>query len=107
MKSLVTIALLLGTGCLITASAGEDQSAGHECVSDAIGNQICPPPNGSIARDAIGNAVCGRGGCMKDAIGNWRCSSTPGGHAGHDAIGNVRCTGGCEAASPSICERLR
>ena len=103
MKGLAITVAFVATCLLCSASADE---LSNECKTNFVGRAVCPPTNGSIAKDALGNLVCGRGDCVMDALGNWKCSVQPGGHAGKDAIGLVRCTGGCESASSSYCETL-
>ncbi len=85
----------------------DDLLADRHCKRSMLGQIVCPPPNGSIAIDAAGTAVCGQGECLKDATGTWMCSIEKGGHAGRNSMGQVVCTGGCEIASPSACEIAR
>jgi hypothetical protein len=84
-----------------------DELAGRECARTMTGRVICPPPGGSIAVSPVGNAVCGRGECLKDASGQWMCAREPGGHVGRNPVGQVVCTGGCEPASDNLCEEAR
>ncbi len=81
--------------------------APQTCLTTSGGEVICPPPNGSIAADAAGRAVCGRGECSKDTDGRWLCSTESGGYVGRNGAGKVVCTGGCEPASGSLCEAGR
>jgi hypothetical protein len=77
------------------------------CLTTSAGQVVCPPPNGSIGADAAGQAVCGRGECLKDSAGRWMCSIEVGGHVGQGATGQAVCTGGCEQASAMLCERAK
>ena len=88
----------------ITASAQSDEPK-RGCICDALGQPVCAPPNGWIAKDALGQPVCGLGQCLKNALGQYVCSSQPGGYAALNALGQVVCTGGCDAASRSSCQR--
>jgi len=75
------------------------------CVKDALQQIVCPPPNGGIAKDPLGQLVCGPGQCVRDPLGQIVCSSQPGGYAGINALGQAACTGGCERATASLCQR--
>jgi hypothetical protein len=77
------------------------------CVIAAGGQMTCPPPSGSLALDAAGHAVCGRGECLQGSDGGWLCSAETGGHVGRKGNTGVACAGGCEAASASVCENAR
>jgi hypothetical protein len=77
------------------------------CVSAVDGQMTCPPSSGSLALDATGHAVCGRGECLQGPDGRWICSAEMGGHVGHKGNAGVACAGGCEAASASLCESPR
>jgi hypothetical protein len=77
------------------------------CMTTSAGQVICPPPSGSIAADAAGQAACGRGECLKDSAGRWMCSMEVGGHVGQGATGQAVCTGGCEQASAMLCESAK
>ena len=81
--------------------------APQTCLTTSAGQVICPPPNGSIAADAAGQVVCGRGECLKDSAGRWMCSIEVGGHVGQSANAQAVCTGGCEQASASLCEAAK
>jgi hypothetical protein len=97
---LCCIAWLLGNGLV----AADERLPQTHCLTSMVGQIICPPPNGSITSDARGVALCGYGECLQDARGQWICSREPGGHVGRTAVGQVACTGGCDAASPALCE---
>jgi hypothetical protein len=75
------------------------------CVKDVIGQVVCSPPGGGIQKDAINQVVCGKGHCIRNAVGQVVCSSQVGGYATKDATGQAVCTGGCESASSSNCQR--
>jgi hypothetical protein len=96
----ITAALMAVMG----ATAQGDESK-RGCINDALGQPVCAPPNGSIAKDALGQPVCGLGQCMKNVLGQFVCSSQPSGYAALNVLSQVVCTGGCEAASRSSCQR--
>lgn len=81
--------------------------APQACLTTSAGQVICPPPNGSIAADAAGQAACGRGECMEESAGHWMCSTEVGGHVARSPAGKAVCTGGCEQASAGICESAK
>lgn len=96
------LALLLHGGF-----SGAQQDGKGGCIADSIGQIYCSPPNGGIMKDSIGQVVCGPGQCVKNSIGQIICSSQSGGYSAISSIGQVVCTGGCEQASQSACQRPR
>jgi hypothetical protein len=98
--------LAVCAAAVLVANAQEPGGA-TRCARDRLGEPVCPPPFGSIARDPTGELVCGAGQCRRDAIGQIVCSSQPGGHVVEDRLGRLVCTGGCEKASAAACERPR
>ena len=54
-----------------------------------------------------GQAVCGKGHCVRDLFGKVTCSSQPGGQVTQDVNGKIMCVGGCEEASASNCQQLK
>jgi hypothetical protein len=83
-------------------------SYGHDgCIKNSIGQPVCAPPNGGIAKNNIGRVVCGLGQCVKNNIDQVICSNKPGGFATKNSIEKVVCTGGCSEASESKCEEPR
>lgn len=103
--SKIVTALITLVAVITVIGAGKVGAQEGGCVKDATGQIICSPPGGGIQKDAMGQIVCGRGQCVRDAIGQIICSSQAGGYAGKDVMGQVVCTGGCEPASSSICQR--
>jgi hypothetical protein len=89
----------------VTSASAQDDEPKRGCISDALGQPVCAPANGWITKDALGQPVCGLGQCLKNALGQYVCSSQPGGYAALNALGRVVCTGGCETASRSSCQR--
>lgn len=100
----VRVTLLLSICLLISVAFADDRIADQHCKTAIGGQVICPPPGGSIAANALGNAVCGHGECQRNAAGVWMCAVEPGGHVGRTASGQVVCTGGCEPAAARLCE---
>ena len=87
----------------IGALAQDEPKSG--CINDVVGQLVCSPPGGSIAKDATGRPVCGLGQCLKSALSQYVCSSQPGGYAALDVVRRIVCTGGCQPASESLCQR--
>ena len=88
----------------------QSQSIGpvpNGCVKELSGKVSCPPMGGEAYMTLSGQAVCGRGRCVREVFGKFTCSSVPGGQISQDAVGNVSCAGGCEEASPSYCQVLQ
>jgi hypothetical protein len=77
------------------------------CYKDLAGKVSCPPFGGEIHVTLSGEAVCGRGRCVRDPFGNITCSSQPGGQVTQDLNNRVKCTGSCEKASAAICQQLQ
>ncbi len=107
MTSMRTIRLAIYCLLVSAVAVADNTLADRHCKTSIPGRVICPPPNGSIATDPLGNVVCGRGECLKNAAGVWMCSIELGGHVGRNASGQVVCTGGCEPAAANTCETAR
>lgn len=75
------------------------------CENNLIGQPVCAPPNGGIAKDIIGNPVCGKGECVVDSIGRVMCAKNAGGAATKNLIDQPVCSGGCEQANAQTCEK--
>ena len=77
-----------------------------DCAKDKTGNVFCSRYLFGGARvDQYGNVVCGKGQCrmgvkFKDSY----CSAVESGGAEVDRFGVVKCYGGCELATPLMCE---
>jgi hypothetical protein len=63
--------------------------------SRELPRMFCPPPGEGIAKDRLGQVLCGPGECVRDGLGKILCSSQPRGYAGRDLLGAVQCIGGC------------
>jgi hypothetical protein len=74
------------------------------CVS-YLNQTVCSPAGGAIM-EHLGQALCGHGQCINE-LGQIICSRQAGGSVVKDNWGQVSCTGGCESASPSYCQRRR
>ena len=78
------------------------------CFRDLLSGTIsCPPLGGDIHVNLSGQAVCGKGRCVRDVFGKVTCSSQPGGQATQDVNGRIMCVGGCEEASASYCQQMK
>ena len=77
------------------------------CFKDLSGNISCPPMGGELHVTLSGQAVCGKGRCVRDLFGKVTCSSQPGGQVIRDTNGKVSCAGSCEEASASNCQQLK
>lgn len=77
------------------------------CAKQLNGEVYCPPQGGDIVVTMSGQAVCGKGRCVRDAYGKTTCSVQPGGQITQDASGRISCVGGCEEASTKNCQRLQ
>ena len=104
--------LLLASATLAAALAlpahaqpGAPVPAGCHMALD--GKVSCPPFGGELLVTLSGEAVCGKGRCVRDLFGKITCSTQPGGSITQDASGRVMCTGSCEEASAANCQRLQ
>jgi hypothetical protein len=77
------------------------------CYKDLSGKISCPPIGGEIHVTLSGQAVCGKGRCVKDVFGKVTCSSLPAGQITQDINGKILCAGKCEEASASYCQVLQ
>ena len=77
-----------------------------DCAKDLTGNVFCSKYLFGGARlDKHGNVVCGKGQCQAGLkFNDSYCSAVESGGAKVDRFGVVKCYGGCELASPSMCE---
>jgi len=102
---LVSIAFAMAIASPAHAQPAPPAPAG--CYTDMDGKVSCPPFGGELFVTLSGQAVCGKGRCVKDLFGKVTCSAQQGGSISQDAMGRVACTGGCEEASAAYCQRLR
>ncbi|EHR70682.1 hypothetical protein BurJ1DRAFT_1822 [Burkholderiales bacterium JOSHI_001] len=94
--------------CVIAFAVSVPALAGRDtpgCVRDRLGEPVCAPPLGSIAKDMLGEVVCGTGQCRVDHLRRIVCSAQPGGAATLNRMNQVVCIGGCELASQERCQR--
>ena len=102
--------LVLASFAMIMTSHVQAQQPGpvpDGCFRDLLSGKIsCPPLGGDIIVNLSGQAVCGKGRCVRELSGKVTCSSQPGGQATQDVNGKVMCVGGCEEASASNCKQL-
>ena len=77
------------------------------CETDQYGKVLCAKEGGGAIRDQYGEVKCGVGYCAKDDLGQIRCSTKPGGGAATDSSGKVKCLGGCQNATPQLCQEAR
>ena len=104
---IVVVMLAIWSRYSPSTKAAAAYAARTNCLVTSSRAVICPPPSGSIALDASGRAVCGRGECLQSAKGEWLCSTETGGHAGRKGNTGIACTGGCEPAAADRCEVAR
>jgi len=81
MKMSIPIGIVLFLAFVLTMSVAQAQQPGQgSCLVDFSG-MFCPPPRGGIARDGLGQVLCGPGECVRDGLGQVFCSSQPNGYA--------------------------
>jgi len=105
-----TLWLGIAALALVAASNVQSQPVGpvpDGCLKELSGKVSCPPLGGEVLMTLSGQAVCGKGRCVRDLFGKITCSAVPAGQISKDALGNVTCAGGCEEASPSYCQVLQ
>ena len=109
--SRVSLILPLLFCCMAPLALAQDRAPlGHHCAQDEQGNIVCSKYGGGDAFvHASKQIVCGKGHCQIDyhkkaAIS---CAITEDGVAAYDREGRVVCSGGCELASPQMCEKLK
>ena len=99
---MITFAMTAGS----PVQAQQLGSVPRGCYRDLSGKLSCPPMGGELQVTLEGQAVCGKGRCVRDLFGKVTCSAQPGGQVTQDVNGNVACVGGCEQASPAYCQTL-
>jgi hypothetical protein len=77
------------------------------CFKDLSGKISCPPMGGEVHVNLSGQAVCGKGRCVRDLFGKITCSSRLAGQVAQDVNGKITCAGSCEEASASNCLQLK
>jgi len=77
-----------------------------DCAQDKEGNVFCSKfLHGDAVIDRYGNVVCGKGQCSSSVdFNDYYCSAIEGGGTNVNRLGTVKCYGGCEKASPLMCE---
>lgn len=98
--------LMMATLAMTAASQAVAQPVPEGCFRDLAGKISCPPMGGELYVNLSGQAVCGKGRCVRDVFGKVTCSSQPGGQVTQDINGRVACVGSCEEASASNCQQL-
>jgi hypothetical protein len=80
-----------------------------KCAQDKEGHIFCSKYlHGDAINDKYGNVVCGKGQCLPSTDFNESfCSVIEGGGASSDREGHIKCYGGCEKASPTMCEQVK
>jgi hypothetical protein len=97
------LALTLST----TAQAQTIGPAPPGCYRDINGYASCRPLGGELVVNISGQAVCGKGNCIRDVYGKIMCSTQPGGQITMDMMGRFSCVGSCEEATPDNCLPLQ
>ena len=108
-------------GCVLLVAATAANAAGDciknqdgdvvcgkgQCAIDQYGKVFCAKAGGGAMKDSYGDVKCGVGLCATDDLGQIKCSQKAGGGAATDSYGKVKCLGGCQSASPRLCEIAR
>ena len=106
MKFLSLLAVL--SFAMIVASQVQAQQVVPEgCFKDFSGKTSCPPLGGELVVTLSGQAVCGKGRCVRDLFGKVTCSALPGGQVTLEVSGKIMCAGSCEEASASNCQEMK
>jgi hypothetical protein len=101
---------IVATFAMTVASQVQSQQLGpvpNGCVKELSGKISCPPMGGEVHVNLSGQAVCGKGRCVRDLFGKVTCSSLPAGQIAQDVNGKIMCAGSCEEASASYCQVLQ
>ena len=103
--------LLVSTSQIVNAACetdrfGEVYCGRGGCALDKKGNVFCSKYiYGKAVVDSFGVVVCGKSQCLSNVQFNeYYCSTIEGGGAKLDRFGAVKCYGGCEKATPAMCE---
>jgi hypothetical protein len=76
-------------------------------VKDLSGKISCSPMGGEVYMNLSGEAVCGKGRCVRDLFGKITCSTQPAGQVMLEVSGKIMCAGSCEEASAANCQQLQ
>jgi hypothetical protein len=107
MKSLMLLIIaIFGITVALQVQAQQQGPVPSGCFKDLSGKISCPPMGGDLHVTLSGQAVCGKGRCVRDLFGKVTCSAQPAGQVAQDVSGKVMCAGGCEEASASNCQQL-
>ena len=98
MKLLTLVATGFALAFTMQLAAQNLAPAPPGCAKELNGNVYCPPLGGDIVVTTSGQAVCGKGRCVRDVFGKTTSYAQPGGQITRDAAGRVTCVGGCEEA---------
>ena len=118
MKLMTLTSILLVLSFLIVPSTyadckrdklGDVYCGKGKCEQDKTGKVFCTKYQfGDAIKDTSGKVVCGKGQCIAGLnVNDYFCSTIDGGGANVDRLGTVKCYGGCEKASPIMCESKR
>ena len=101
--------LVMSTFAMTVASQVQAQQVVPEgCFKEHLsGKTSCPPLGGELVVTLSGQAVCGKGRCVRDLFGKVTCSSLPGGQVTQDVSGKIMCAGSCEEATSSNCQEMK
>ncbi len=101
--------LVMSTFAMTVASQVQAQQVVPEgCFKDHLsGKTSCPPLGGELVVTLSGQAVCGKGRCVRDLFGKVTCSALPGGQVTQDVSGKIMCAGSCEEATASNCQEMK
>jgi hypothetical protein len=101
--------LVMSTFAMTVASQVQAQQVVPEgCFKDHLsGKTSCPPLGGELVVTLSGQAVCGKGRCVRDLFGKVTCSALPGGQVTLEVSGKIMCAGSCEEASASNCQEMK
>jgi hypothetical protein len=102
--------LVMSTFAMTVASQVQAQQltpVPEGCFKDFSGKTSCPPMGGELVVTLSGQAVCGKGRCVRDLFGKVTCSALPGGQITQEVNGKIMCAGSCEEASASNCQEIK
>ena len=111
MKKLLFVVVVLAAVTQVHADCiknayGNIACGKGQCKSNQYGKAFCAKEGGGAVNSTYGSVLCGVGYCIQDEYNHALCSKVQGGEADLDSNGKVVCTGGCEAASKSLCEEV-
>jgi len=103
----LTVSTQIHAGDCIKNQDGNVVCGEGQCAVDQYGKVFCAKAGGGAMKDSYGDVKCGVGLCATDDLGQIKCSQKAGGGAATDSYGKVKCLGGCQSASPRLCEVAR